>query len=65
MEWSKRGTHLFAYTVVMAVLSTVAVTLRFFSRGRILRVLGPTDWFLAVTLVGTPAAFPPRHLYPS
>jgi hypothetical protein len=35
----------------MAVLSTVAVALRLFSRGRILRVLGPTDWFIAVTLL--------------
>ncbi|EAQ84514.1 predicted protein [Chaetomium globosum CBS 148.51] len=59
MEWSKRGTQLFAGTVLMAALSTIAVALRFFSRGRILRVLGPTDWFLALTLVGTPA-FPRR-----
>jgi hypothetical protein len=51
MQWSTRGAHLFAFTVVMAALSTVAVTLRFFSRGRILHVLGPTDWFLAVTLL--------------
>ncbi|KAH6842397.1 hypothetical protein B0I37DRAFT_417577 [Chaetomium sp. MPI-CAGE-AT-0009] len=55
MQWSTRGAHLFAFTVVMAALSTVAVTLRFLSRGRILHVLGPTDWFLAVTLVGPPA----------
>jgi hypothetical protein len=55
MHWSGSGTRLFAYTTVMTVFAAVTVALRFVSRGRILRVLGPSDWFLAVTLVGTPS----------
>jgi hypothetical protein len=41
----------FMGAVFLAVLSSVAVLLRFISRGRILHILGPTDWFIAVTLV--------------
>ncbi|KAL2143309.1 hypothetical protein VTI28DRAFT_10552 [Corynascus sepedonium] len=51
MEWSALGTRLFACSAVMVAVSTLAVALRFISRGRILHVLGPTDWFIAATLV--------------
>ncbi|KAK4033532.1 hypothetical protein C8A01DRAFT_40011 [Parachaetomium inaequale] len=53
MDWSDRGVRLFAYCVVMAAFSSVAVALRFISRGRILHVLGPSDWFLALTLLSS------------
>jgi hypothetical protein len=52
MEWTGRGARAFAFAVVMLLLSVVAVALRFISRGRILRVWGPSDWFIALTLVG-------------
>jgi hypothetical protein len=38
--------------VVLTALASIVVALRFISRGCILHVLGPTDWFIAVTLVG-------------
>lgn len=52
MEWTGRGARAFAFAVVMLLLSVVAVALRFISRGRILRVWGLSDWFIALTLVG-------------
>lgn len=45
---------LFAFSVVMLLLSTVAVTLRFVCRGYILRVLGLSELFMLLTLVRTP-----------
>ncbi|GAB1316376.1 hypothetical protein MFIFM68171_06586 [Madurella fahalii] len=51
MEWTDRGTQLFACAVSMTIISTIFVTLRFISRGCVLHVLGPTDWFMAVTLL--------------
>ncbi|KAK4150893.1 hypothetical protein C8A00DRAFT_45787 [Chaetomidium leptoderma] len=50
MAWTERGALAFACAVVMVVLSAVAVALRLVSRGRILRILGPTDWFMVLTL---------------
>jgi hypothetical protein len=61
MEWTPWGTWLFASSVVMLVLATTAVTLRLISRGRILHVLGPTDWFIVLTLVSPPTQPTPRH----
>jgi hypothetical protein len=52
MAWAARGIGAFALAVVLVTLSTVFVALRFVSRGRILRIFGPTDWFMLVTLVG-------------
>ncbi|KAH6847773.1 hypothetical protein B0I37DRAFT_445966 [Chaetomium sp. MPI-CAGE-AT-0009] len=51
MAWAERGIRAFTVTVVLVVLSTVFVALRFVSRGRILNVLGPTDWFMLLNLV--------------
>ena len=51
MAWTEQGRSIFAFVVVLSVLSTTAVALRFVCRGRVLHVLGPTDWFLLVTLV--------------
>ncbi|KAL2128520.1 hypothetical protein VTI74DRAFT_9080 [Chaetomium olivicolor] len=51
MEWSDRGKRLVATSVVMLFLAAVFVTLRLISRGRILHILGPTDWFIIVTLI--------------
>jgi MFS-type transporter involved in bile tolerance (Atg22 family) len=51
MEWSDAGKQLVAWAVVLWVLAAAAVALRLFSRGYILHVLGPTDWFIVVTLV--------------
>lgn len=39
--------------MVLVMLSTVFVALRFVSRRRILNIWGATDWFMLVTLVGT------------
>lgn len=52
MAWAERGIRTFAVAAVLVVLSTIFVALRFVSRGRILKVLGPTDWFMLVNLVG-------------
>jgi hypothetical protein len=52
MAWAPRGIGAFALAVVLVTLSTVFVALRFVSRGRILHIFGPTDWFMLVTLVG-------------
>ena len=52
MAWAERGIRAFTLAVVLVVLSTVLVALRFVSRGRILNVLGPSDWFILVNLVG-------------
>jgi hypothetical protein len=51
MAWTKQGRSIFAFVVVLSVLSTTAVSLRFVCRGHVLHVLGLTDWFLLVTLV--------------
>ena len=49
--WSDDVVGLYASIVVLTVLAAISVALRFISRGRILHVLGPTDWFMVVTLV--------------
>ena len=41
---------MFACAVVLSVIASTAVALRFVARGYILRVLGLTDWFLLLTL---------------
>ncbi|KAK4236996.1 hypothetical protein C8A03DRAFT_16409 [Achaetomium macrosporum] len=51
MEWADHGKRLFIWAVVMWALAAAAVMLRLISRGRILRVLGPTDWFIILTLL--------------
>jgi len=53
MIWTETGRSIFAFAVVLSLLSAGAVTLRFLCRGRILRVLGLSDWVLLVTLVRT------------
>jgi hypothetical protein len=54
MAWAARGIGAFALAVVLVTLSTVFVALRFVSRGRILNIFGPADWFMLVTLVRAP-----------
>ena len=54
MAWTEQGRSIFAFTVVLSVLSMAAVALRFVCRGRVLHVLGLTDWFLLFTLVRDP-----------
>ena len=51
MEWKETGTQVLACAVALLLVSATAVTLRLISRGRILHILGPTDWFMALTLV--------------
>ena len=51
MAWTSAGRSIFAFALVSTLLSVVAVTLRFVCRGRLLRVLGASDWFLLATLV--------------
>ncbi|KAK3291051.1 uncharacterized protein B0H64DRAFT_51130 [Chaetomium fimeti] len=51
MAWTDGGPPLFAFSLVMLLLSTVAVTLRFVCRGYILRVLGLSDLFILLTLI--------------
>jgi hypothetical protein len=51
MDWTQSGTQVLACAVAQLVVSAVAVTLRLISRGRILHILGPTDWFMVLTLV--------------
>ena len=51
MEWTETGTQVLACAVALLLVSATAVTLRLISRGRILHILGPTDWFMALTLV--------------
>ena len=53
MARTGQGTFLFAYSIMMLLLSTVAVTLRFVCRGYILRVLGLSELFMLLTLVRT------------
>jgi branched-subunit amino acid transport protein AzlD len=54
MDWTQSGTQVFACAVAQLLVSSVAVALRLISRGRILRILGPTDWFMVLTLVRVP-----------
>jgi hypothetical protein len=54
MAWTEQGRSLFAFAVVLSVISTAAVALRFVCRGRVLHVLGLTDGFLLFTLVRAP-----------
>ncbi|KAL2258813.1 hypothetical protein VTK26DRAFT_7729 [Humicola hyalothermophila] len=51
MAWTERSKPLFACSVVLYVLSATAVALRFIARFRILRVSGPSDWFILLTLL--------------
>jgi branched-subunit amino acid transport protein AzlD len=51
LDWTDRGARVFALAVAQVVVSTIAVALRLVSRGYILRILGPTDWFMVLTLV--------------
>lgn len=51
LHWTMGGTMVFVCAVLLSVISTVAVALRFFARGYILRVLGPSDWFLFFNLI--------------
>lgn len=53
MAWAAPGVGAFTLAVVLVMLSTVFVALRFVSRRRILNIWGATDWFMLVTLVGT------------
>lgn len=55
MEWKETGTQVLACAITLLLVSAGAVTLRLISRGRILHILGPTDWFMALTLVRTMA----------
>lgn len=50
MEWTDKGARVFACALVLSVIASTAVALRFISRGYILRVIGLTDWFLLLTL---------------
>lgn len=52
MAWAAPGIGAFTLAVVLVILSTVFVVLRFVSRRRILNIWGITDWFMLVTLVG-------------
>jgi len=52
MAWAAPGIGAFTLAVVLVVLSTVFVALRYVSRRHILNLWGPTDWFMLVTLVG-------------
>ncbi|KAL2128964.1 hypothetical protein VTI74DRAFT_8403 [Chaetomium olivicolor] len=52
MDWTQTGTRVLACAVAQLLVSAVAVALRLISRGRILHILGPTDWFMVLTLVG-------------
>ena len=52
MTWAAPGIGAFTLAVVLVILSTVFVALRFVSRRRILNIWGATDWFMLVTLVG-------------
>jgi hypothetical protein len=54
MAWTEQGRSIFAFAVVLSVLSTAAVALRFVCRWRVLHVLGLSDWFLLFTLVRGP-----------
>ncbi|KAM7206101.1 hypothetical protein V8F20_002883 [Naviculisporaceae sp. PSN 640] len=51
MEWTEAGARVFACAAVLSFIASIAVLLRFIVRGHILRVLGPTDWFLLLNLV--------------
>ncbi len=53
MTWTETGRSIFAFAVVLSLLSAAAVTLRSICRARIPHILSPTDWFLLVTLVRT------------
>ncbi|KAK4150892.1 hypothetical protein C8A00DRAFT_36468 [Chaetomidium leptoderma] len=48
MEWTEPASRLFTISVVLVVLSAAFVALRLVSRGWLLRVLGPTDWFMVL-----------------
>jgi hypothetical protein len=50
MEWTKRGTSLVIFAVVIVTISAFAVCLRFISRGYLVRKLGLTDWCILLTL---------------
>lgn len=54
MAWTEQGRSIFAFAVVLSVLSTAAVALRFVCRVRALHVLWLSDWFLLFTLVRGP-----------
>lgn len=64
MEWKETGTQVLACAITLFLVSAGAVTLRLISRGRILHILGPTDWFMALTLVRTmvPNSTPQMHV---
>lgn len=51
MEWTQAGVTVVAVAASLFLVSAFAVTLRLISRGRILHILGPTDWFMVLTLV--------------
>jgi uncharacterized protein YqfA (UPF0365 family) len=52
MAWAAPGIGAFSLAVVLVILSTVFVGLRFVSRRLFLNIWGATDWFMLVTLVG-------------
>lgn len=52
MAWAAPGIGAFALAVVLVILSTVFVALRFVCRRCILNIWGISDWFMLVTLVG-------------
>jgi hypothetical protein len=58
MAKTGKGGFLFPFSVLMLLLSTIAVTLRFVCRGYILRVLGLSELFMLLTLVRT---YPETH----
>ena len=62
MEWTQSGKQVFACAVAQLVVSTIAVALRLISRGRILHILGPTDWFIVLTLVSASVPTPGTQL---
>ncbi len=39
--------------VIMTVLAGVTVAMRFYTRRLILHILGPDDWMILVSMVGT------------
>jgi len=57
MATSNRPTGIIIAWVVMTALAGVTVALRFYTRRFILRILGPEDWLILVSLVCGPPPF--------
>ena len=53
------GAQVVVCAVITVFIAAIAVFLRFFTRWRILHILGKEDWCILVALV----IVPPRHIF--